>query len=59
MSWKQIKITKSQKDRFREVMEFVEQEPRFKDKRVKQSDAFELLLRLFETSLSAGMVPYE
>ena len=57
MSWKHVTITDFQKHRFKKVIEFVEQEDAFKDKRVKQSDAFELLLLLFESSVGTGMVP--
>jgi len=54
-----ITIDEYQKNRFKDVIDFVKKEPGFKNKRVKQSDAFELLLQLFETSISAGMTPSE
>ena len=59
MNWKKITITEFQKNRFQDVIDFVKQEPRFKNQRVKQTDAFELLLQLFEISIDAGMMPDE
>ena len=59
MNWKQITITDEQKFRFQDVIKFVGEEPKFKDRKVKHSDAFELLLQLFETSVGHGMNPYE
>ena len=59
MTETQITITKNQKFRFKEVLNFVKEEKPFKNKRVKQSDAFELLLQLFQSARDSGMMPNE
>ena len=52
-----ITITDEQKDRFQTTIDYVqgERDLNLEKGRVTQSDAFELLLELFESSLAAGM----
>lgn len=56
---KVIRITDQQRLQFQDVIDFVKQEHKFKNKRVTHADAFTLLLQLYQRSRDSGMMPNE